>query len=246
MLKTLQKGLSPSTLLSYIDSNKDHIKRQHVVAALSSLHHFYEDKSQSATNLDEQIDFTKLYTCLKPQIQQLTVTEIIEALGMLQLLNVPSSNIFAITLFQQVEEFVKELSFQNIYKLSILLEKFDSTNLTESIDSAIKNQFLSRISQINKNDSISLIYALCFSSRHVQDKIIINSLIKSIEHYNTQIELKDAINILELLCSIKEFPYKFTNIINQVQQVIINNIDELKPNQILQIIQGLSSNIILK
>lgn len=243
MLQTLRQGLSPSKLFNYIDSNKHQIKREHVIAALSSLHSFYQDKSHYTTNLDEQMDFTKLCTYLKPQIEQLAPIETIEALNILQLLNVPSTNIFINTLLQHIEESIEELSPRDIYELVVLLDKFVPTALSKSIDSAIISEFLRRISELDKSDISTMIYALCFASRSCQDKAAINILSDAVENYKTRIELEDAIDILKLLCSIKELPYKFTNVIKQVQQIISNNIDELKPTEILQIIQGISSKI---
>ncbi|XP_008216145.2 uncharacterized protein LOC100677888 [Nasonia vitripennis] len=243
MLKTLRQGLSPSNLLNYIDSNKDQIRREHVIAALSSLHYFYRDKCQITTNLDEQIDFTKLCNCLQPQIKQLTPNEVIEALNILQLLNVPSSNIFVMTLLQHIEEYMKDLSFQDMYKLSTVLVQFSPTNFIKSIESSIKSQCFAKISQLDKSDISTLIYALCFASKNVQDKAILNFLSDAVENYKEKIELKDALHILKSLCYTNDLPYKFTSIIERVQKIIIENIDELNPNQILQIIKDVSFKI---
>ncbi|XP_058805125.1 uncharacterized protein LOC131672131 isoform X2 [Phymastichus coffea] len=243
LLKTLQQGLCPSKLLNYIDSNKHHIKQEHVIAALSSLHNFYENKCRSPEKVHEQIDFTKLYMCFKPQIRQLTSSDVIEALKILQFLNVPSSNIFFVTLLQQIQESIRELSFQEICTLSDLLTKCTVTDLSQSIMREMTDYFLTKISQLDKSDISNLIYALSFASKNIQDTVMLNFLLDSITHCKRRLECKEAYNTLCSLCDVQELPYSFTNLIQRLQEDLIDNIDKLQPDQILYMVKVVSIKI---
>ncbi|XP_014221106.1 uncharacterized protein LOC106648602 [Trichogramma pretiosum] len=246
MLITLQQGLSPCKLLTYIDCNKHQIKREHVLAALSSLQNFYRNRCQPNTNLHELIDFTKLCSYLKPQIKYLSATEIIKALNILKLLNVPGSNIFVITLFQHLELTNEELSFQDMYKVSVLIDTFIPVNISKPLVLTMKEKFITKILQINKNDINSLIFALCFTTKNMKDETTIQFLLNAIDDYLQKIEYHNALDILKLLCYIKDIPYKFKNLIEQLQQKIADNIDQLKPVQITQIIRGMAFQITSK
>lgn len=241
VLKTIQ-NLNPTNLLNYIDSNKHQIECKHIMIALSSLHNFYK-KQLDASGSYEKIDFTKLCECLKPQFKHLSPTEVIDVLDILQLLNVPSSNLFVVTLLHLIKDFSKELSFQEINKLSISVSKFEPSNLTKEVNNYLEEKFSELILKLDVKDMNELSPAICFAFKNIKDCKSINVLIDSIENFQGELKIEEALVLFNTLSSIKNIPPKLTKIITNLKKILIDNIDKLEYQHVLQIIEDISLQI---
>lgn len=242
VLKTMQ-NLSPKNLLNYIDSNKYQIECKHIMIALYSLHNFYKNKTNISDSANEQIDFTKLCTCLRSQIKQLSPIEVIDALNLINLLQVPSSNLFVITLLNCIKDSYEELSFQEINKLSTLLAKFVPTDLINEINTLLQEKFCKIISTIDEKNLDELMNALQFASENIKDYKIIDILVNNIENYQSKFTLEEALDTFSRLIYVKNISHKLKKTEEHLKKVITNNVDKLEYNHVLKIIEDVSFQI---
>lgn len=241
MLKTTQ-NCSPLNLLKYIDNNKDQIECKHIMIVLSLLHEYYTEKSMPS-NESEKIDFSKLCICFKKQINQLGPNEVMDALNMLQLLKVPSSNLFVITLLQRLKDSYEEFSSQELKKLSTLLVKLAPTDLFNKINSFLQDKFFEKASELDTNNLYELMNAMYFESKNLKDLDKMNFFKNCIENYSGEYRLEEALAMFTFLTSMKHLSFKFTNTELRLKKVIIDNIDNLEYHDVLHIIEDISSQV---
>lgn len=241
----LQSDNNPLSLISLIEANRNEIDARHVLIALTSMQKFYENSKIPASEVHKSIQFVNMCSILKKHLIRLDLPQTIQAIKVLNLLQVPSTTAIMQSLLQLIRHSINDLSLQQIFYLSFLLRLMYQTPLNEAILKALPEVFVAQLEfQLDKENIKELKNALWFASSYVQDEKSIKYIVDALVKNDDVIDVDSAMRIYISLCNSQYLPDNYEQLLAKVEDSLMSSAGLLQPTEINKILNKVLVEII--
>lgn len=208
-------------------------------------------KEKKQFDLRNHEGFQILCEKLQKQVRIMSLSDAIQVLKLLNLLEVPASTMIMQSLLQTIKNSVNGLDIHQVHLLSIIFRTMEQTTLSSALQTAlpilIPNILTTKLDYSDlKELSLALLYIQNIEKKHVIDKIyrsIKILLIYSAKDVSVS-TLKNLFISLCILLNKKQSLNENCKTMEAIRQALLQKINQFTPLDVLECIREISKNVL--